>query len=319
MTDTYWHARRVTVTGAAGFIGSHLVERLATLGARVTAIDRVPAHFPALDRVSRDRIAPVCGDLESFPWERHFLDEAPDALFHLAGTSSVGGSIDSPAVDFETNAVQTVRLLEAARGAGYRGAILYQSSAAVYGRPTRLPVHEDDPTRPISPYGVSKLACERYLTVYCELFGLRGASLRAFSVYGARQRKLFVYDVLRRLAESPERMWLAGDGEQTRDFIHVDDVVSALLVAAARAPLSGEVYNVATGDSRSINELLDSLATVMGVELGGIERRPARKGDPERWSADISLIRALGFAPHVELREGLLRTVEWYRSSPETP
>jgi UDP-glucose 4-epimerase len=319
MTDTYWQGRRVTVTGAAGFIGSHLVECLANQGARVTAIDRAPLVFPALEPSSRARVVPVCRDLASFPWERHFLDDPPDALFHLAGTSSVAGSIESPAADFEANAVQTFRLLEAARAAGHRGAIVYQSSAAVYGRPARLPVREGDATRPISPYGVSKLACERYLTVYCELFGLRGASLRAFSVYGARQRKLFVYDVLRRLAESPEQIWLAGDGEQTRDFIHVDDVVGALLVAAAKAPLCGEVYNVATGDCRSINELLECLAAVMCVELGSIERRPARKGDPERWSADISLIRALGFAPHVELREGLLRTVEWYRSSPETP
>jgi len=315
MTDAYWHERRATVTGAAGFIGSHLVERLARLGARVTAIDRAPLLFPALETPCRERVVPVCRDLASFDWERHLRDESPEVLFHLAGTSSVVGSIESPAADFGANVVETVRLLEAARRAGHRGTIVYQSSAAVYGRPTRLPVCEGDPTRPISPYGVSKLACERYLAVYCELYGLRGVSLRAFSVYGARQRKLIVYDVMCRLGESPDDVWLAGDGEQTRDFIHVDDVVRALLIVAAKAPLSGEVYNVATGDSRSINELLECLAAVMGVKLGSIERRPARKGDPERWSADTSLIRSLGFAPQVPLDDGLLRTVEWYRSS----
>jgi len=319
MTDTYWHGRRATVTGAAGFIGSHLVGRLTELGALVTAIDRAPLLLPTLETSCRERLVPVCRDLASFDWERHLLDESPEVLFHLAGTSSVAGSVESPALDFEANAVQTVRLLEAARRTQHRGAIMYQSSAAVYGRPSSLPVRECDPTQPISPYGVSKLACERYLAVYCELYGLRGASLRAFSVYGARQRKLFVYDIMRRLAESPDSIWVAGDGEQTRDFIHVDDVVRALLIAAANAPLAGEVYNVATGDSRSINELLECLATVMGVKLGNIEKRPARKGDPERWSSDTSLIRSLGFSPQVALHDGLLRTVEWYRSSSEAP
>lgn len=317
MTDTSWHARTVTVTGAAGFIGSHLVEQLARLGARVTAIDRAPLLFPSLETPFLERVVPVCLDLALFDWERHFLEDAPESLFHLAGTSSVVGSIESPAVDLEANVVQTFRLLEAARHTRHHGSIVFLSSAAVYGRPCRLPVRECDPTQPISPYGVSKLACERYLAVYCGLYGLRGAALRAFSVYGARQRKLFVYDLMCRLAESTGDVWLAGDGEQTRDFIHVDDVGRALLVVAERAPLNGEVYNVATGDSLSIYRLLESLAKVMGMDLGNVEKRPARKGDPERWSADTSLIRSLGFSPQVALDDGLSRTVEWYRSSPK--
>jgi UDP-glucose 4-epimerase len=315
MMAEYWDQRNVTVTGAAGFIGSHLTERLARLGARVKALDRVPFSLFEENGEGYDRIAPVRVDLTSFDWVSHFSQDVPDVVFHLAGTSSVAASIESPAADFEANVVQTVRLLDAARTVGFGGAIIYQSSAAVYGRPRRLPVREGDPTEPISPYGVAKLACERYLAVYSELYGLRGASLRAFSVYGAHQRKLFVYDMMCRIAESPDGIWISGDGEQTRDFVHVDDVVSALLIVAERATLTGEVYNVATGNSRSINDLIDCLAHVMGVTLGTVERRAARKGDPETWSADISRIESLGFAPQVPLEDGLRRTVEWYRSS----
>jgi UDP-glucose 4-epimerase len=315
MTAEYWSGKRVTVTGAAGFIGSHLTERLAALGAQVSALDRTALSLGREDDEGFRPIVPVIVDLELFDWTRHFVQVCPDAVFHLAGTSSVSLSIESPTVDFETNVVQTVRILDAARVTGFSGAVIYQSSAAVYGRPKRLPVQEGDPTEPISPYGVAKLACDRYLAVYSELYGLRGASLRAFSVYGARQRKLFVYDMMRRIAETPERIWVSGDGEQKRDFIHVDDVVSALLLVAAKGPLTGEVYNVATGESRSINEVLASLVCLMGATPPDVEKRPTRDGDPEEWSADTARLRSLGFIPQVSLEDGLKRTVEWYRIS----
>jgi UDP-glucose 4-epimerase len=231
----------------------------------------------------------------------------------LGGTSNVQASINSPFADFEANLLTTLHLLECARRASYDGSIVYLSSAAVYGRPVRLPIRESDPTRPISPYGVAKLGAERYLAVYCEHHGLRGASLRAFSVYGPGQRNLVVYDLISRMLNTPQRVAVAGDGCQVRDFIFVADVIGALMLVAQSAPLGGEVYNLASGRGQTVDEMAELLSQAAGAEVKLVHSKEPRRGDPDEWVADISRLGAIGFSPQTPLRQGLQQTVDWYR------
>lgn len=304
----------MVVTGAAGFIGGHLVDALLDAGADVVAIDLATGAMSTRHAVD-PRVQLINADLRAFEWPSLFAGASPHAVFHLAGTSNVQASIDLPVVDFETNVLTALHLLECARGASYDGSIVYMSSAAVYGRPARLPIGESDPTRPISPYGVAKLAAERYLAVYCEHYGLRGASLRAFSVYGPGQRNLVVYDLMSRIVNTPQRVEIAGDGCQVRDFIFVADVIGALMLVGESAPLGGEVYNLASGRGHTVNELAESLSQAAGAKITLVHSQERRRGDPDEWVAEMSRLGALGFAAQTPLRAGLQRTVDWYRHS----
>jgi len=307
----FWSNEKVVVTGAAGFIGGHLVDALLDAGADIVAID-LTAGATLTRHAADPRVQLIRADLRDFEWNSLFAKAWPHAIFHLAGTSNVQASINSPVADVEANLLTTLHLLECARRESYDGPIVYMSSAAVYGRPVRLPIRETDPTRPISPYGVAKLGAECYLAVYCEHHAIRGASLRGFSIYGPRQRNLVVYDLMSRILDTPRRVAVAGDGCQVRDFIFVADVIEALMLVAQSAPLRGEVYNVATGRGQTVNEIAELLSHATGAKITLVHSEESRRGDPDEWVADISRLGALGFVPQTSLREGLLQTVDWY-------
>jgi UDP-glucose 4-epimerase len=188
------------------------------------------------------------------------------------------------------------------------------SSAAVYGNPSNIPIIETDPTLPISPYGISKLAIERYVSAYSRLYGLKAASLRPFSAYGPRLRKQVVYDFIVKLSTDPSELTILGDGNQVRDFIFVDDIVQAALVVLEKSPLCGDVYNVASGQGTSTQEIAEILAKAMGLRPKYHYTGSIRPGEPDKWIACIDKLRMLGFVPQVALEEGLKRTVEWYNS-----
>jgi UDP-glucose 4-epimerase len=313
MTErAFWKNRTVVVTGAAGFIGGHLVDAILDAGGDVVMIDLIAGAMLAR-HADKSRVQVISDDLRDFAWGSLFGTTPPHAIFHLAGTSNVQASIRSPLADFEANLLTTMRLLECARRADYGGPIIYLSSAAVYGRPAKLPIEESDPTRPISPYGVAKLGAERYLAVYCEHYGLKGASLRAFSVYGPRQRNLVVYELMSRILKTPQQVTIAGDGHQVRDFIFVADVVRALLWVARSAPLRGEVYNLASGKGRTVASIAEMLAQAAEAEVTLVRSSEKRQGDPDEWVADVSRLGALGFVPQTSLPQGLQRTLAWYR------
>ena len=315
MTErAFWKDKTVVVTGAAGFIGGHLVDAILDAGGGVVMIDLIAGAVLAR-HPDQSRVRLITEDLRDFAWEDLLATTSPHAIFHLAGTSNVQASIRSPVADFEANLLTTLHLLECARRAEYGGSIIYMSSAAVYGRPTRLPIGESDRTRPISPYGVAKLGAERYLAVYCEHYGLRGASLRAFSVYGPRQRNLVVYELMSRILETPERVTIAGDGQQVRDFIFVADVVRALMRVAQSAPLRGEVYNLASGKGSTIAFIAEMLAQAAEAKVALVQSNERRQGDPDEWVADVSRLGALGFVPRTSLPQGLQQTLAWYRGS----
>jgi len=306
-----WQHERVVVTGGAGFIGSHLVEALTREGAEVTVIDNLSTGH-------RDNLLGVTGkiafqelDIRHAAWPE-VLADGYDVIFHLAGNAYVPPSVERPGWDFQSNLIATFRLVEALREMQWPGRLIYASSAAVYGNPARLPICEEDPTLPVSPYGVAKLAAERYVAVYSQLYGLKGVSLRLFSLYGPRQRKQVVYDLIEKIVRNPGELPIYGDGTQVRDFNYVEDTVRAAMLVALRSPLRGEVYNVASGRECSIHELAGTLCGILRVQPRFLYSGSVRPGDAQRWTVNIARLTALGYLPEMSLEQGLRRTVEWF-------
>jgi UDP-glucose 4-epimerase len=349
MPEIDWSAARVLVTGGAGFIGSHLVGELVRLGAAVTVVDNLrtgrlanlsaaagaaPAQ-PAAPTSGRDSVSLPAGKRVPTPASGiHFIEadliqalESPsldlagfDFVFHLAANPYIPPSVTDPRMDFQANLESTLALLEKLRALqgnllGARAPqLINTSSAAVYGNPARLPICEGDPTVPIAPYGVSKLAAERYVAVYSQLYGLPATSLRLFSVFGPRQHKQVVYDFLGKLARDPGRLEILGDGTQARDFVYVGDVVQAMLLVAAAAPGAGETYNVATGQTHTIRELAEEVCTLCGLAPQITCTGQVRPGDAEKWYVDISALQALGYRPRTTLGQGLAAIRDWFNA-----
>ena len=310
--------KSVLITGGHGFIGSHVTEQLIAAGAKVTVL--MHPHSRSLVNLSTclDRIECVHEDIVSTSFQTFVASQGFDVIFHFAARPSVSYSVEQPWDDFQANAVGTLRLLEGLRQSRRPTRLILASSAAVYGDIDSTAIREDDPTVPISPYGVSKLVVDRYATVYAQLYGLRIATLRVFSVYGPRQKKQVVYDLIRKLSHNTAELCALGDGTQIRDFSYATDVAQAALWVAQRGPLCGEAYNVASGTAYSIGQLLTILCELLG-------RRPrihwsgtVRAGEPQRFLPDIARLRALGWRPLVPLCEGLRRTLAWYQAEKDT-
>lgn len=309
---------RVLVTGGAGFIGSHLVERLVGDGAQVTIIDDFSSG--CLENISAvaDKVVLLNQELGQLLQSGKLDLQSFDYVFHLSANAYVPPSVENPAYDFHTTLSNTFSLLDEMRKCAAPPYLVYMSSAAVYGNPVRLPIKETDITVPLSPYGVSKLASERYVQVFCKLYGLKAVSLRLFSAYGARQRKQVVYDMMVKLKASGGSIQLVGDGTQSRDFLHVDDVVSAMLLLSDKSSGDGEVYNVASGVAYTINDLVDAWCQVCGLEPQVSYTGQVRSGDADKWTADISRIGGLGYEAKVSLTDGLKSALDWYEQASDS-
>jgi UDP-glucose 4-epimerase len=303
---------RVLVTGGAGFIGSHLVEGLVARGARVSVADDLSTGH-------QGNLAAVTDDADF-----HALDLAKDDLssllvagrfelvFHLAANGYVPPSVEDPRFDLERNVLATFNLLEGLRELLPDAHLVNASSAAVYGEGVRMPMHEDDATFPLSPYGVSKLAAERYVAVYAHVYGLRTTSVRLFPVYGPRLRKQVIYDLMSKIEANPDELFIHGDGTQVRDFNHVTNVVHALLRIAQFGRRQGDVYNVASGERVAIGDLARMICTRMGVSPRFVYSGSVRPGEAQSWRADISLLESLGYRSQLGLSDGLSETVAWF-------
>lgn len=291
--------RAVLVTGGAGFIGSRLARRL-TDRCEVRILDDLSSGSPS---AVPDGATLLQGDIR----DRETVETAAgdvDVIFHQAGLVSVSESVDRPVATNATNATGTLNVLEAARRADAR--VVLASSAAIYGHPETVPVTEDHPKRPTSPYGLSKLSADCHARLYQELYGVPTVVLRYFNVYGpgATSDYAGVIETFLQQAEDGGPLTVHGDGAQTRDFVHVDDVVAANLAAAA-TDCVGRAYNVGTGSAHSIAELGELVEDVTESDLD-IVHTAGRSGDIEQSCADISRARRdLGYEPTLGLRTGL--------------
>lgn len=310
---------RTLVTGAAGFIGSTLVDRLLADGHQVVGLDDLShGRSGNLDHARRQaRFDFVQADIVDADLNRLLADTRPELVFHLAAQIDVRRSVDEPEFDALVNAVGTVRLAEAARRSGVRKIVNTSSGGAVYGVPQRYPTAEDAPVAPASPYAASKVAAELYLASFRSLYGLDCTHIAPSNVYGPRQDphgEAGVVAVFARamLAGRPTRLF--GDGTNTRDYVYVDDLVDAF-IRAAGPDGSGLRFNIGTGLETSDRALHSAVAAAVGV-ADDPTFAPPRLGDLRRSCLDASQARStLGWSPQIALAEGLRRTVEYFRST----
>ncbi len=305
---------KVVITGGAGFIGSHLTENLEARDYDVTVLDDLStgkleniAHL-----VNSNRIKFVQGSVTDLPLLQE-LFRGIDFVFHEAALARVPRSINDPLTCNEVNITGTLKVLLAARDSGVKK-VIYASSSSVYGDTDKLPETEDLPTNPLSPYALAKLAGEHYCNIFRQIYGFPTASLRYFNVYGTRLDPesqyatvipLFIGRVARDLPPV-----IFGDGEQTRDFTYIEDVVQANIAAAENG--AEGVFNIGSGGRVSINYLAESVISLMGKKLKP-RYEPPRAGDPKHTLADVSRARSFGYEPRWPLADGLRELIRQLR------
>ena len=309
------------VTGVAGFVGSHLAERLLELGCTVTGVDCFTDYYSRelkernLRRL-RGRTEFELRTVDLSDGRASDLVEGAAYIFHEAGQPGVRTSWgDDFAVYLRDNVLATQRLLEAARGSRELRRFVYASSSSVYGNATELPVGEAARPQPFSPYGVTKLAGEHLCGLYAANFGLPSVSLRYFTVYGPRQRPDMAFTRFLRALLDDGAISLHGDGEQTRDFTFIADAVEANLLAAGAGESvpPGAVYNIGGGSRVTVNEVIRQLEALVG-RRATVSHLPAQDGDARHTFADTrAAARDIGFRPRVQLADGLRAQLEWTR------
>ena len=304
------------VTGGAGFIGSHLAEELVRRGHRVRVTDSLVTG----KRSNLDHIPDVeflQGDLAHLDFAHRAVDDV-DFVLHQAAIPSVPRSVQDPIASNRANVDATLNVLVASRDAGVRR-VVFAGSSSAYGDTPTLPKREDMPTRPLSPYALQKVVGEQYLQMFTRLYGLETVSIRYFNVFGPRQDPSSPYSgvisVFAAALLDGRAPTIYGDGEHTRDFTYIANVVDGVLRAVEADGASGEVINVATSGRVSLNVLFETMRRLIGVDIHPVYAA-TRPGDVRDSQADITKAqRILGYQPTVSFEEGLQRTVEWYRAS----
>jgi UDP-glucuronate 4-epimerase len=315
---------RVLVTGAAGFIGSHLVEALVRRGDEVVGIDNFDRFYP---RAMKERNLREIGPAPGFTFHEQDMRDVealrarltPDTvLVHLAARAGVRPSLADPVGYADTNVTGTAAVLEAARRAGV-SRIAFGSSSSVYGDSTPAPFREDAvAVEPVSPYAATKRAAELLLRAVAPIYGFRSAALRFFTVYGPRQRPDLAIHAFARRMVAGEVITLFGDGTQARDYTYCDDIVAGVVAAVdwtATAPLGMEPFNLGGNRSVPTRAMLDEIAAALGVDPR-VEWAPMQPGDVQRTAADLTRSGAvLGYAPRTPFPEGIRRFVAWFREA----
>jgi len=303
---------RYLITGGAGFIGSHIVRRLISRGKLVRVVDNLfTGRSARLDDV-RDSIEFVDGDLADDRVSEAVVRDV-DYVLHQAAVPSVQRSVSDPVGTNRANLTATLNLLEASRRAGVRR-FIYAGSSSAYGDTEILPKKEDMPPNPLSPYALQKLVGERYCKLYYDLYGLETVSLRYFNVFGPDQDPHSEYSavipkfITKLLAKQPLTVY--GDGEQSRDFTYVENVVEANMLAVRAVKAPGSVCNIGCGEHITLNKLIRLLEEILGVKAN-VNYAATKAGDVRHSLADITRARhLLGYEPKVMVKEGLRRTVQ---------
>jgi UDP-glucose 4-epimerase len=305
-------AQRTLVTGGAGFIGSHLVRALLERGDRVRVLDNFSTGNRANLGELGDDVELVEGELRSYERVHNAMRDV-ELVFHQGALPSVPRSVQDPLTTSAVNVEGTLNVLLAARDLGARR-VVFASSSSIYGRQDTLPLVETARPDPISPYGVAKLAAERYCVSFSRVYPLEAVALRYFNVFGPRQDPHSQYSaVIPRFitaVAAGRSAPIYGNGEQRRDFTYIANVVEANLLAGESPKANGLALNIATGGSTSVNELVETIGSVLGRETTS-EFLPPRPGDIlESWADVSAATEALGWRPHVDLKEGLRATAE---------
>ena len=310
---------RILVTGGAGFIGSHIADRLLKEGFEVTVIDNLDTG--RLENIANHQDKKefnfIKGDIRDFNLVKETMQDM-DAVFHEAALASVTLSVEKPLLTNDINVTGTLNVLKAASDLHVKR-FIFASSAAVYGNAVSPLKREDMTTNPTSPYGVSKLAAEVYVRLFCKVYGLETVALRYFNVYGPKQRfdiqcayggaiTIFTNRLLR---NKPPLIY--GDGEQTRDFVYIQDVVEANMLALKSRDAAGEVFNVGTGTNVSVNQVANTLKEIMDRKDLETIYADSRPTDIRHGYADITKAqKILGYNPRFSFKEGLTELVNWY-------
>ena len=321
----FYRGKKALVTGGLGFIGSNLCRTLADLGAQVTAVDSLlPDYGGNLFNLAgyEDKVRINIADVRGHGIE--YLVRGQDVLFNLAGQVSHIDSMADPVTDLEINCTSQLKILEAVRRSNPEMKVVYAGTRQVYGKPQYLPVDEKHPLHPTDVNGINKISGEMYHLVYHSVYGLRASSLRLTNTYGPRQlikhnRQGFIGWFMRKALLGDE-IQLFGDGQQKRDFNHVDDVIDAFLRAGANAAADGRVFNLGASPPSTLLDLVKILVELSGHGSYRLVPFPEdrKRIDIGDFYADTSLVRAtLGFEPKVALREGLASTLEFYRAHRE--
>jgi len=294
---------KILVIGSMGFIGSAALRYYQTRGYSAVGCDIV-VKDKMIDYLKVRKKEPDYNDV--------FKEVLPDICLNASGAASVPFSFDDPLADYELNVINVLRMLEVIRISSPKTTFINISSAAVYGTPSQLPVSEDTDVAPISPYGWHKRQSEIVCREYAELYGLRTCSMRVFSAYGPGLKKQLFWDLFQKTREG-KTVELLGNGDESRDYIFVKDLVRASETIAQKSKLKGEVINVATGIETTIREAAQTFIEALGWDGEIIFSGSKRKGDPENWCADISKIKEMGFNSEFSLYTGLKAYGRWLR------
>lgn len=306
---------KVVVTGGAGFIGSHLTDRLIRFGANVTVIDNLSygkqeninkkAHLLKLD----------INDYESLKY--HIGTIEPTIIYHLAAIATTKESSmgwKDAVLDCQVNAIGTLNILRSVISLNVSPKIIFTSSAAVYGNHEYTPIDEKHPTNPVSPYGISKLSAEKYIMAYHREYGAKSTILRVFNTYGPRQPRYVMFDLLKKLKQNPNELEVIGTGNQVRDYCYIDDTVTSLFLALSNKS-NGEIYNVGSGNPLSVKQIAEMIVKLRELEGRTIISYTGEswKGDLDKLHADISKIKSdLGFEPSINIGQGLKGLIRWF-------
>ena len=311
----------VIVTGAAGFIGSHVVDRLLADGHHVTGLDNFDDFYAAEAKranvakaLAHDSFELVEGDIrDAALLEELFAQARPDGVIHLAARAGVRPSLENPALYMDVNVTGTVRIFEAARKLPQPPKVVYASSSSVYGDRDTAPFREtEDVDSPISPYAASKRACELVASTYHHIYGMNLTGLRFFTAYGPRNRPDLAIAKFTRMIQSDQPIPMFGDGTTRRDYTYVEDIADGVVRALDRCH-GRNLYNLGNSAPVVLTELIDTIGKALG-KTPKIDRQPLQPGDVSQTFADITRARAdLGFEPRVPFAEGIRRYVEWLR------
>lgn len=308
----------ILVTGGAGFIGSHTVDRLLAQGAEVTVLDEFnPFYNPAIKRANvaqfKGNVLLVEGDIrDKSVVEKTFADRKFDAVIHLAARAGVRPSIDDPELYLNANIYGTHHLLEAARRTGVPR-FLFASSSSVYGINKKVPFSETDRIeQTISPYAMTKMCGEQMCSNYANLYGIRAVALRFFTVYGPRQRPDLAISKFTQLIDENKPVPRYGDGTTARDYTFVDDIVDGIMASLKYEGEMFDVFNLGGSQTTTLNELITAVEAALGKKAI-IENLPMQPGDVPKTFADVSKAgRLLGYAPQTPIQEGIPKFVAWY-------